>query len=211
MEQLEQEIVYYSQYSSIVISDKDLLWVGRGCVGEGLRKLRKIQGQEKIRAMCWSLINRCLLHPAFVKRNWTYGKMWCNFSQPIKEAWTKNGRFCKPGGKYYGSKYCTEAKLKRRDKIRSLSFNDFPGYLISELTDLKNGKMFPPDCLAELVRPRISNWSDITEQRKGKHIYETYPWGKQIGGEWFFESSNLLTGWVKVRQRDEKNKEKIIG
>jgi len=191
--------IYKSKYRDLIITDDDLLWAGRGCMGEGLKGLTKDQQQEKIASMLWALINRCLLHPYFSKHKYSYGKMWIRFSQPINPAWTRDGKFCRPGGRYHGSKYCTEPKLKRRDIMRSKNWSDFSPLLTESLQKAQDGILFPPDQWAtDTQKGRISNWSAITERRGGLPIANRYPWGVQIGGEWFFEDKALLPGDVSI-------------
>lgn len=46
-----------------------------------------------------------------------------DFSQPLNAKWRRDGEFCRPGGKYHGTKFCKESSLKTRDLAWRLSLS----------------------------------------------------------------------------------------
>jgi hypothetical protein len=54
------------------------------------------------------------------------------------------------------------------------------------------GELPKPDVTLE-HRARLSNWASYPG------VEEKFPWGTDIGGEWFFEDKRLLPGYVEVK------------
>lgn len=194
---------YVGPRRELVIKDSDLIWVARMLVGEGGRGIE----QDEASAALWSMANRFLLHRK--QESWpTFVSLLKAFSQPINPKWDgKAGNepgndFCAPGGKWEGSKFCTPDKLRRRESISSLTWEEIPAGVRRWVVEFQNGTLFPPDEIARLDRPRISNWAAkwLKKKRDGelKTLDRVYPWGVDFGGNWFFEDDGLLSGYVDV-------------
>jgi hypothetical protein len=170
----------------LIIDDETALWLARMLVGEGGKRLRL----DEAAAMLWAMLNRWFLHPG--RRYWpTFLTLLRRFSQPINPDWQRGGRLAK---KYAGTEHCTEAKFQRRERISHLRPDEIPLRLRVFLRGFVEGKVFPPDALAELDKPRISNWASYGG------LSEKYPWGIDFGTRnWFFEDRNLIKGCVIVR------------
>lgn len=96
------------------LTREDVLWMARMAVHEGGRPADTL----------WTLTQRMVW---FAEKGTNYsslGALAQAFSQPINPKWARDGLFCKPGGQYHGSSYCTEAKLARRDAARSATFSE---------------------------------------------------------------------------------------
>jgi len=203
---------YFSQRTGrwFVPSYEDLLWAGRGAMGEG------INPPQKIEALLWAMTNRLLLtnvkFPG-TKRQPTYGEMWRLFSTPVNPIWdgiegnewgdTKEK--CVPGKHYWNTEFCAAKVLERRETMRNLEWDDFPQVLKSKLIKFQAGYLFPPDEFATKTdRSRITNWgrADLKqrEYKDGplKPITELFPHGFRLGGEWFFEDPYVRKGTVEV-------------
>lgn len=201
---------YRSKYREFKIEDDNLIWVARGLVGEGGEGI----SQAAASAMLWAMANRLLLtnitYPGAARQP-EYWELWRMFSQPVNPRWDgmpgneagSDKEFCAPGGKWYGSKFCTEGLLERRRKISALTWDEIPPNIIQWVRKFQYGLLFPPDEFAtKTTRPRISNWSAkwLKKEVDGqlKPIYEVYSWGLQLDGEWFFEDEYLKAGSVSV-------------
>ena len=209
---------------TVTIGDDNLIWVARGIVGEGGLTVSK----DTASAMLWAMVNRMLLSnitwcSAFGcseeeeanDRELEYWEMWRAFSQPINPRWdgivgneygSKKDK-CRPGGLYYGTKFCSDAVLERRETMRELTWEDIPQGVKTWIREFQYGLLFPPDAFAtETTKSRISNWSAAwLKQNVGtkeapvmKPITEVFPWGLKLGGEWFFEDPWLVGGHVEV-------------
>lgn len=97
-------------------TDTDVEWLARSMWGE--EEADDIEGKI---AVAWTHINRFLLvNYKWRQEGWPFYKYVQGHSQPINPAWRRDGRFCRPGGKYHGSpKYCSEAQLRKRDKFQT--------------------------------------------------------------------------------------------
>ncbi len=171
-----------------IIDDETALWAARMCVGEGGKKCP----EKKAAAMLWSLMNRYMLHPA--RRHWpTFLFLMRRFSQPINPRWQKGGDLAR---KYAGTKYCTPARLRRRARISSLTWEQIPDHIVETVKAFQQGTIPPPSELNDLERPRISNWASH------KNLDKKYPWGmsfeKSKQPDWFFEDARLIAGRVVV-------------
>ena len=178
---------FYGPRRKLQVSDDDLLWAGRGLVGEE----GEGQSRDTAAAMLWALLHRCLLMP----NELDYGQMWRAFSQPINSRWRRDGDFCRPGGRYFGSQFCSEAKLARRERISQIAWEELPISLRVWLKEFQAGQLAPPDAWASLSRPRVSNWGSATVLSS---LPAKYPWGYRQADEWMFEDKGLLAGAVSV-------------
>jgi hypothetical protein len=177
---------YYGPKRNLQISDDDLIWAGRGLIGEeGSHPSR-----DTMAGLLWAIMHRCLL----LNSKLSYGDMWKWFSTATSPKWRRGGEKCGPGGVYETNEECSEAKLKRRATISQLGWDDFPQPMKCALLEFQNGVLFPPDDWSSLSRPRVSNWYS----GKSSTIRQKYPWGILVGSEWAFEDSELLAGNVTV-------------
>lgn len=72
----------------------------------------------------WTLAQRWVLFSGRMrKRGIKYGKSFGTliqeFSQPLNPDWLASGAFCRPGGKYAGTDYCSPDKLARREHAQN--------------------------------------------------------------------------------------------
>lgn len=201
---------YRSKYREFQIDDDNLIWVARGLIGEGGEGISK----DAASAMMWAMANRLLLTNVTLPGTESapeYWELWRMFSQPINPRWDglpgnepgTQKDFCAPGGKWYGTKFCTEKLLERREKYSTMDWDGIPPNVILWVRQFQHGLLFPPDAFAAKTnRSRISNWSAkwLKKDVDGvlTPIYEVFPWGLQLDGEWFFEDPYLKSGVVTV-------------
>ena len=183
-----------NQNRQTAIDDETALWAARMCVGEGGRRCSAV----KAAAMLWAVMNRWMLHTA--RRYWpTYRFLMRRFSQPINPRWQRGGDLAR---KYAGTKHCTSARLRRRARISSLTWDEIPERIADAVEDFQLGQLPPPAELFELERPRISNWASH------KGLSKKYPWGltftKSAQPDWFFEDRVLIKGRVVIDHWDRK-------
>lgn len=97
--------------SSYQLTPNDVLWTARSVVYEGGRPADVL----------WTLGQRFLL----LRENYpTFAGFVQAFSQPVNPAWSRTGEFCRAGGKYAHTAYCSEDKLQRRDLAQHASWGD---------------------------------------------------------------------------------------
>jgi hypothetical protein len=90
----------------------DVLWMARMAAHEGGNAADTL----------WTVTQRFVWFAKDRGTRWeSLGELAQAFSQPINPKWARDGEFCRPGGRYAGSHYCTEAKLARRDKARGMT------------------------------------------------------------------------------------------
>lgn len=53
----------------------------------------------------------------------TFARLIQAYSQPINPIWRRDGRKCRPGGKYHGQEPCSEKRLRRRDSHATITFS----------------------------------------------------------------------------------------
>lgn len=93
------------------LTDEDMIWTARAVVYEG--------GPADV--TLWTLVQR------FSQLRGTYSSFAGfvqAFSQPVNPAWSRTGRFCRPGGAYANGPYCSEAKLQRRQAASTSDWYD---------------------------------------------------------------------------------------
>jgi len=95
-------------------TDSDVEWLARSMWGEASDDEGRI-------AVCWTHINRFLLVKyRWLNEGWSFKQYVQSHSQPINPDWRRDGKFCRPGGKYHGNQtYCNETQLARRDKYQT--------------------------------------------------------------------------------------------
>jgi len=181
-----QLATYKYKNKTLQIDDATALWLGRMLVGEGFSAKGSGSIQKGI-YLLWTYVNRYFL----------YGKEWRSFqhmvlrhSQPINSRWL-------PGGdkyeKWKGTKYTTSTKVARRQRIRSLGWNQLPRKVRNLVQAFRQGKIDYPAQFKALDRKRPTNFASL------KNLSTKYPWGISAGDrEWFFEDENSRSGFVTV-------------
>jgi len=161
-----------------------LMWLMRMCYGEGGKKC----SWEKASTMLWSMVNRWFLHPG--QKHWpTFQYMVRRFSQPINPRWQRDGD---KAIEYAGTKFASESRLRRREKICKLTMEDIPELIYDAVMDFSHGALFLPPQVTEIDKPRISNWASLPSTPR------KYPHGIDIDGDWFFEDRELVDGRVFI-------------
>ena len=193
---------YVGPRRTLVIRDSDLIWMGRMLVGEGGYKVK----EDEASALLWAMANRYLLHPK--QENWgSFSALLKAFAQPINTKWdgipdNQPGIDSCNGGKYEGTDHCSPSRLRRRQKMVTLAWEDIPLRIRQWVGKFQNGVLFPPDELARLRKPRIANWGarSMKKNLDGRTVLlpEWAPWGIDFGGNWFFEDRNLIDGFIDV-------------
>ena len=193
---------YTGPKRTLVIRDSDLIWMARMLIGEGGYKIK----EDEASACLWAMANRYLLHPK--QERWgSFTALLKPFSQPINPKWdgipgNESGEdFCS-GGKYEGTEHCSPDRLKRREEMRTLAWENIPLRVRQWVGKFQNGVLFSPDQLARLRKSRISNWGARSMKKRLNSekvpLAEWAPWGIDFGGNWFFEDKNLLDGFIDV-------------
>jgi len=194
---------YTGPRRELVIKNSDLIWMGRMVVGEGGYKVT----EDGASAILWAMANRYLLHPK--QEQWgSFVTLLRKFAQPINPKWdgvpdNQSGEdFC-AGGKYEGTKHCSPSKIRRREKMRTLAWENIPLRVRRWVGEFQNGVLFPPDDLSRIRKARISNWGARSmEKRLDGQIVplaEWAPWGIGFDGNWFFEDKALIDGEIDVQ------------
>ena len=183
--------VYESPYRTICLQDGMAdsqypvpLWLSRMCVGEGGKKCTP----EHCCAMIWALINRYLLHP--FRDNWPndFISFVMAFSQPINPRWQY-------GGDLAIKNKSSDAKLRRRKSICEMEMHDIPDDITSTVYDMINGKIGITMLSYISQGKRISNWCANSRSARKR-----YPYGINIGDNWFLEDPDLCDGEVVIIQ-----------
>lgn len=165
------------------------LWLARMCVGEGDKGGNRVD-PNKVRWLCWAIVNRWFLWPG--SRHYsTFVKMMRRFSQPINPRWMFGGDLAK---KYAGRPPASPKRLERRARICALQWTDIHPETVRDVLYFVRGGRGTPDSVdlygTEKEGMRPSNWASLASTPI-KH-----PDGFDVGGDWFFEDSNLAKGEV---------------
>jgi hypothetical protein len=182
--------VYKGPLRSLSVEDDELLTVARGVVGEGGEGVSETTAASYL----WAIMNRCLLYSG---ADISYADMWRAFSQPINPKWRRDGVFCLPGGKGYGAESCSEAKLARRDRINAMDWSDIPASVTRWVLDFQAGYL--PSPVEVWGSQKMTNWASASTNTPKK-----FPWGMEIGGEWFFEDKGTRGEVVAVEQGERR-------
>jgi hypothetical protein len=89
---------------SFQLTPDDVLWSARAAARED---------KDNPAPVLWTFTQRGVLFKLL--HSVPYLTTLQGFSQPINPAWRRDGKFCKPGGPYYGKPECSEDKLAARD------------------------------------------------------------------------------------------------
>ena len=178
----------FSQSRHVVIDELTALWLARMAIGEGGEGV----SQESVSAMVWAMLNRFFLHRARAK--WpTFLYLVRRFSQPINPLWARGGKLAI---KYANTKYTTEQKFERRERISSLQWADIPWDVEETIIAFEKGLCTVPASVLALERHRISDWASH------QNLPNKFPWGiafhERHGFNWFMENRNLIEGHVVI-------------
>lgn len=172
--------VYKSGDKEYVIQPEDRIWLARMIYGEAGAS----PSIEEMRAVLWALMNRFMLIPAQREKS-SLVDMIRAFSQPINPCWDGEGEgdFCVLGGKYYGTKYCSASKLERRRRVTSMPWEQIPAKIRGAVLAFEKGDLSYPQ---KAGSQRITNWASY------EGVEDKFPWGVNIGGNWFFEDKAAM-------------------
>lgn len=95
------------------LASSDIEWLARSMWGEASTDEGRI-------AVAWSHINRFLLvNYRWMQTGWSFKQYMQSHSQPINPAWSRDGKFCRLGGKYHDREECAESLLRRRERLQT--------------------------------------------------------------------------------------------
>jgi hypothetical protein len=182
---------------SITLNESDRLWAARGVLGEG----DESPEVEVMSCYLWAIMRRCLMGG----KAWRYRNMWLAFAQSVNPEWREDGKFCRVGGKYNGSKHCEPKKLARRRRIAATDWADIPVHIRETVEAFSAGELPKPQIEAVLGtgQNRLSNWASWPGVNKA------YPWGVWVGNEWFFEDRPMADGDVEITNVSTDNRPTI--
>ena len=160
----------------LTIDDETALWLMRMCVGEGGRSCFR----TKASALLWAIVNRWFLWPG-ARYYPTFILMMRSFSQPINPRWMAGGDLAR---KYIGRQEASAVRLARRAEVCALRWDQISWTIRDTVSDMADCELESTLCF------RASNWASLPST-PGK-----FPNGEMIGGDWFFEDSNLRDGKV---------------
>ncbi len=141
------------------LTDTDIEWLARSMWGEASNKNGRI-------AVAWSHINRFLLiNYRWMQAGWSFTRYMQSHSQPINPQWRRDGKFCRPGGKYYGRKECSESLLKRRDKFQK---GPIPSHIMALAIEFADGKY--PSPFSEPTYDFAACWLTEKQRRPNRGI-----------------------------------------
>lgn len=151
------------------LSEGDLVWLGRAADAEGGDPADTI----------WTWLQRLTL-PNF--RRMTLSELVQGHSQAVSPAWMEDGTFCRPGGQYAGTDYCSPARLTRRATNRAKSPSDWRASTQQAIAALRAGRLANPvprsvDFAAPSVAdPYLERHPDarVVARRNGG-VYIAYP------------------------------------
>lgn len=167
--------LYKGNGRTVALGSSSIIWACRMLIGEGWKN-------GKGEAILWSMLYRYLGMP----HKWdSWTDMIKLFSQPINPRWIPGGDLYE---KYKNSnkevyKIATdEAHTKRRLRIQSMEFADFPEKVKQIVTDFALGVLPVPSVFGGKL---ISNFASY------KGVESKYPNGIDIGGDWFFVDPSI--------------------
>lgn len=186
--------VYQAGSKTYSLSEEDVLWLARMVVGEGGYKV----SDRKKQALLWAMLQRYMLLEGF--RSWkSLASLTRAFSQPINPIWDgvqnaadggKQDR-CAPGGQYHGKPECSADRLRRREEMTKLSWAKIPLHVQEAVRAFQRGELPYPSGVTQ----RINNWASYPS------VSDKFPWGQDIGGDWFFEDKGTLDLDVSVNEK----------
>jgi hypothetical protein len=133
---VETSLAMPARFARIVAPDyeyqltrDDLLWLGRAMQGEG--------GNHA--ATAWTYVQRLA-----GRRLSSLRALVLAHSQVVNPIWRRDGSRCAPGGRYYGTNYCSPRSLDARDRAASLTWEQIPSRVRSVLVQLAAGTLANP-------------------------------------------------------------------
>lgn len=158
----------------VELTPEDLLWAGRAAACEA--------GGNKagVAAVLWAWASRL-----GVGSRDSYGDLIRAHSQPVNEAWRATGDACRPGGSWgarapgnwYGLEPCSPERLARRERCRSLTWDELAPVVKDAVLAFAAGKLPNPV-------PRVVDFADTTVTAKAGLVL-----AKQIGGNLFYTNA----------------------
>jgi hypothetical protein len=114
------------------LTQADLLWMARAIHGETSGSAT----EEQAAAMFWTLAQRMRWSPTF--KQWSMAHLVQAFSQPVNPHWTADGSKCK--GRSHEDE-CSPSRTRKRDKYRSLEWNEISPAARTIVTAFAQGKV----------------------------------------------------------------------
>lgn len=195
--------VYKSGDKEYVIRYEDRIWLGRMIAGE----TTGVPSQQEMQAILWALMNRFMLVPAQRSKK-TLVEMIRSFSQPVNPRWdgipdNQEGQdFCAPGGRYEGTEHCAPARLKRREETTNLRWEELHPTIRDAVLRFEQGNLPYPH---KAGSQRLTNWASY------KGVEDKFPWGVNIGGNWFFEDKAAIDSLAVVASVGGRTLTTLVG
>lgn len=118
--------IRYPNGTTVPFTAADKLWTARMVYGEGG------DTPAEASAIIWTLVQRKYWGTGMETRNprafagYSWRDFIRTFSQPINPLWYRGGVKCRPGGPEVGTRGCDEVRLRRRDVLRTMRWEDIP-------------------------------------------------------------------------------------
>lgn len=162
------------------ITTRDRIWAGRMAEHEGSRKAASLW------CMTWYFARR-------KHRFRTFADALLAYSQPINPRWRRDGVFCRPGGEWHGTDYCSEVRLQRRDRAQQLSWGELSPETRRAVEKWMSGQLKNPVPRAmQFAAPGVARrWM---ERNPGSRVFRL--------DNWYIvppETQSLPKDWVKVK------------
>lgn len=127
------------------LTKTDLLWAARMVEGETLRREGR---RDDARAVLWSMT--ALFSPQgqqakYGRRRFAdFSTLIRAYSQPINPRWLATGQFCRPGGRWHGEDPCAESRLRARERLQRMPWNELDPELRRVVVAWATGKTRNP-------------------------------------------------------------------
>lgn len=165
------------------LTESDLLWLAR---------MAHWEGGEDPRDTIWTMA-QAYAQPQKHNAYPTFGAFLQAYSQPINPAWTRDGVFCRPGGRFYGRDECSETRLARRDRARSATWGELDPDVVNVVHAFAEGRVSNPVPRAvEFANQPVSE--SFLARNPGAEVVKR-------AGNWFIATATSKAwpeGWVTV-------------
>jgi len=166
------------------LTDADVLWAGRMADGEGDDDAAKV---------LWSMTQRLVL-----VRGSSFTRLIQAYSQPINPIWQRDGVCCRQGAtgcparpseSYYGTDYCSESRLRRRDAMFRKPWDELPAGVRRVVSDWATARLPDPVpravdfAAAALVQRKMASNSDIRVVSRGGNWFVSKPASRAWSGD----------------------------
>jgi hypothetical protein len=155
------------------LTGEDVIWTARSALYEG----------GDVAATLWTLTQRYM---GAARVNYpTFAEFVRAFSQPVNPKYARYGEYCTRGGRAYGTQWCSETLLARRDEAQSASWMDLIAHDpegAQTVLDWANGLLVNPV-------PRAVNFADRPTVAKNfpnarvvlarGNLYIAEPWSEE--------------------------------